>query len=301
MSIVPPPVKPGDTLAVVSPASPFDAETFQAGVRRLEGWGYRVKVDPDVHQAGRYTSGDAETRARVLNRALADPEVRGVIAARGGYGSVHLLPYLTLDGFAHHPKRIVGCSDVTTLLTHVWQTTGVVTYHGPMVSAALGRTPGPDPATEADFRAMLAGAPSPAHDRPLEVLVAGAASGTLVGGCLTLLCASMGTPYEFEAGECVLFLEDVKEHPYRIDRMLTQLLLGGKLDGVRGIVFGQMEGCEAPEGSGYRLQDVVRELLRPLGIPVYFGFPSGHANPNLTLPIGAPAKMSNGRLSVSHY
>jgi muramoyltetrapeptide carboxypeptidase len=122
-----------------------------------------------------------------------------------------------------------------------------------------------------------------------------------VGGCLTLLAASMGTPYEFEADECILFVEDVKEHPYRIDRMLTQLLLGGKLDAVRGLVFGQMEGCEPPAGSGYRLQDVVLDLLRPLGVPIYYGFPSGHATPNLTLPIGAAAKMSGGRLSVSGY
>lgn len=296
MSVVPPPVVPGDTVAVVTPATPFDREIFDAGVRALETLGFKVKVDPDVYLAFRYTSGSPEQRAGVFQRALRDPEVKALIAARGGFGSIHTLPHLDLTGFAENPKRIVGCSDLTTLLYYVWQETGVVTYHGPMVAGDLGR--GMDAASEADFLATLAGRSSSAKYVPLEVLVAGDAEGVLTGGCLSLLCASMGTPYEFEAGDGVLFIEDIREHPYKIDRMMTQLLLGGKLDAVAGIVFGQMTGCEAPQGADYRLQDVLRDLLRPLGVPIYFGFPSGHSSPHFTLPIGSRAKMAEGRLSI---
>lgn len=294
--IVAPAVKPGDCLAVISPATPFDAAIFKAGIRWLEAQGYRVKVDPDVYAQTRYTSGTAEQRAGIIMRALADPEVHGLIAARGGYGSVHVLPHLDLSGFAAHPKRIVGCSDLTSLLSFVWQETGVVTYHGPMVSGALGR--GPDDETARDFMALLAGEPSPSWQRTLEVLAPGDAEGVLVGGCLSLLRASIGTPYEFDATDAVLFIEDIREAPYKIDRMLTQLLLSGKFDGVRGVVFGLMEGCDAPEGAGYRLQDVVQELLRPLGVPIYYGYPSGHSEPNLTLPLGAQARMAGGRLEI---
>jgi muramoyltetrapeptide carboxypeptidase len=296
MSVVPPPVRPGDTVAVVTPATPFEREIFDAGVRALEALGFKVKVDPDVYLAFRYTSGSPEQRARVFMNALRDPEVKALIGARGGFGSIHTVPHLDLTGFQDHPKRIVGCSDLTTLLHFIWQETSVMTYHGPMVAGDLGR--GMDAATQADFLATLAGEPSPAKDVSLEILVPGEARGTLAGGCLSLLSASMGTPYEFEASDCVLFLEDIKEHPYRIDRMLTQLLLGGKLDSVTGIVFGQMTGCEAPKGADYRLQDVLADLLRPLGIPLYFGFPSGHSSPNLTLPIGAAARMADGKLSI---
>lgn len=294
--IVAPAVKPGDCLAVITPATPFDRELFDAGIRWLEAQGYRVKLDSDVYVQTRYTSGTAEQRAGVIMRALADPEVTGLVAARGGYGSVHVLPHLDLSGFAANPKRIVGCSDLTSLLSFVWQETRVVTYHGPMIAGALGR--GPDDETARDFKAVLAGGPSPSWSRALEVLVPGDAAGTLLGGCLSLLAPSIGTPYEFDAAGAILFIEDIREQPYKIDRMLTQLLLAGKFDGVRGVVFGQMEGCDAPQNAGYRLQDVVKELLRPLGIPVYYGYPSGHSEPNLTLPLGAQARMIGGRLEV---
>lgn len=297
MSVVAPAVVPGDTLAVISPATPFDTAIFNAGVAQLESMGFRVKVDQDVRLVTRYTSGSAAQRAAVIANALADREVKGIIAARGGFGSVHVLPLLDLDQFADQPKRIVGCSDVTTLLHYVWQETGVVTYHGPMVAGELGR--GLDTATQADFLGTLAGVDAGQKNIPLEMLHGGSAQGWLGGGCLSLLCASMGTPYEFKAEGAILFLEDVREHPYRIDRMLNQLLLGGKLDEVRGIVFGQMTGCDAPQGSDYRLQDVLHDLLRPLGVPVAFGFPSGHSTPSLTLPIGAGAALHDGRLAIT--
>lgn len=295
--IVAPPVRPGDTLAVVAPASPYDDALLRAGIAWLEGRGFRVKADPRIGAKARYTSGSAEERAVVLQQALTDPEVRGVIAARGGFGTVHVLPHLDVSAFAAAPKRVVGCSDLTSLLTFLGRETGVVTYHGPMVAAALGR--GPDAATAADFLAVLAGEPSPAWPVPLEPLVAGDAEGALTGGCLSLLNVSLGTPYEFDAAGRILFLEDVNEHPYKLDRMLTQLLLAGKLDDVRAVVFGQMEGCAAPAQADYCLQDVLVDLLRPLGVPVYFGYPSGHGRPDFTLPLGAHAVLRGDRLSFS--
>ncbi len=293
---VAPPVVPGDRVAVIAPATPFDRAIFDAGVRWLEAQGFVVDVDPAVFERTRYTSGTVKQRAGTISRALANPEIKALIAVRGGYGSVHLLPSLDVGALGDQPKRIVGCSDLTTLLNFVWERTGVVTYHGPMVAGDLGR--GPDAETASDFLATFAGKPAPEKERDLDVLVSGDADGTLVGGCLSLLAASMGTPYEFSADDCILFLEDVKEHPYRIDRMLMQLLLGGKFDRVRGIVFGTMDQCAAPQGSDYRLEDVLTDLLAPLGIPIYFGFPSGHSTPNLTLPLGARARMQGGRLMI---
>lgn len=294
--IVPPPVRPGDRIAVIAPATPFDPDIFAAGVRQLEALGFPVDLHEDVYLATRYTSGSAAQRAAVISRSIADPSVKALVAARGGYGSVHLLPYLDVSALRDNPKRIVGCSDITTLLSFIGQRTGLVTYHGPMVAGEFGV--GADDATVRDFLATMAGEVSPDKDIPLEVLAPGRAEGPLAGGCLALLCASMGTPYEFHADDAILFIEDIREHPYRIDRMVTQLLFGGKLDRVRGIVFGTMTGCEAPRGADYRLQDVLGDLLRPLGIPLYFGFPSGHAKPNLTLPIGATVRMEGGRLRM---
>ncbi len=287
-------MKPGGTLAVIAPATPFDRDIFEAGVKRLEEGGYRLRIDPRVYLSTRYTSGSPEERAAVIEAALTDPEVEGIIAARGGYGTVHVLAHLDFDLFSRHPKRIVGCSDLTTLLQAVYHEAGVAVYHGPMVAGDFGR--GPSDETWNDFVATLAGEHSSAKDRDLEVLCGGTAEGPLTGGCLSLLRASIGTPYEFHANGGLLFIEDIREHPYKIDRMLTQLLLAGKFDDAAGLVFGQMEGCEAPEGSDYRLQEVIFDLLNPLGIPVYFGYPSGHAQPNLTLPLGPIAKMVDGRL-----
>ncbi len=295
-SIVPPPVRPGDRIAIIAPATPFDLDIFAAGVRWLEDQGFTVDVHEDVYLRTRYTSGSARQRAELINRTIADPDVKALIAARGGYGSVHLLPYLDVGPLREHPKRVVGCSDITTLLEYIRRETGLVTYHGPMVAGAFGVDT--DPETAGDFLDTIAGEPSPFKDVELEVISPGRAEGRLVGGCLSLLAASMGTPYEFKADDAILFLEDIKEHPYRIDRMVNQLLLGRKLDRVRGIVFGTMTGCEAPRGADYRLQDVLGDLLRPLGIPIYFGFPSGHSRPNLTLPLGAGAVMEGGRLRV---
>lgn len=296
MSLVAPPLKFGDTLAVIAPASPFEPAHLAAGIAWLTAHGLRVVADPAIHERTRYTSGSIKARLAAVQNALDDPDVKAVVAARGGYGSVHLLPHLDLTAFARQPKRLIGCSDVTSLLVHVHQRTRVTVYYGPMVAGDLGR--GADAATAASFLAALGMAPWPTLP-PLEVLAGGRAEGRLTGGCLSLLCASLGTPYELDTRESILFLEDVGEHPYRIDRMLTQLLFARKLDAVRGIVFGVMTGCDAPRGADYRLQDVIGDTLRPLGIPVYFGLPSGHARPNLTLPFGMHAIMEGGRLSLA--
>lgn len=291
-------LRPGDRIAVIAPASAFARETFDAGLDELRALGFEPVHDPSVFErhAG-YLAGTAEVRAAAFIKAWADPDVAGIIAVRGGYGSVHLLPLL--DTLPAHlpPKAFIGYSDTTSLLTWLTLQRGVIAFHGPMIDGRLARgAAGYDRET---FQRCLcrAAAVGPITAPALEVLRRGEASGMLVGGTLTQLAASLGTPYAFDPPDgCILFLEDVAERPYRIDRLFTQLRLAGVLGRASALVFGEMTRCDEPgEGAGPRIRDVVLELTRGFRGPVLFGLPSGHTSgPTLTLPLGARATIAAG-------
>src|SRR5688572_25333331 len=221
-------LRPGDRIAVVAPASSFARESFDAGVAELRRLGYEPVYDDSVHARARYTAGDAAVRADAFRRAWADDRIAALIAVRGGYGSVQMLPLLDAAAIRRRPKAFIGYSDNTSLLAWLTGHCGIVSFHGPMLEGRLAKG---ESAYDRDSftRVMTAAAPAGAmiHSQ-LEALRSGEAEGMLVGGTLTQLLASLGTPYAFDppAGH-VLFVDEVAERPYRIDRMLTQLRLSG--------------------------------------------------------------------------
>ncbi|MDR1727631.1 MAG: LD-carboxypeptidase [Acidobacteriota bacterium] len=288
----PPALRLGDAVAVVAPAGPVSSRApFHRGVETLERLGFRVRFDERIFQSLRYLAGSDGERAGGLVRALEDPSVQAVVALRGGYGSARIVPLLDERLRDIRPKVFMGFSDITTLHLLLLRR-GWVAFHGPMVaSPALGNLP------EAQARHLLSLWTDPGYLPTLrfaetEAWAAGrgAVEGVLTGGCLSLVAASLGTAYEVETEGRVLFLEDVGEPPYRIDRMLTHLRLAGKLDGVAGILLGRFHDCEQ-EGGGYSVTDVVRDALAGLGVPILANFPAGHAGDNWTLPLGVRVRL----------
>jgi muramoyltetrapeptide carboxypeptidase len=290
-------LRSGDRVAVVSPASPFRREAFEAGLGELRRLGFEPTFEDSVFERDGYVSGSAATRAAALTAALRDPSVGAIMAVRGGYGSVHVLPLLDPGEVRRARKPIVGYSDLTSLLTFVTGACVLAAFHGPTVAGRLEKgSAAYDPTT---FVAALTRAEAMGELRPagLDAMKPGEAVGPLFGGNLTQIAASLGTPFAFAPPPgCVLFLEDVNERPYRLDRLWTQLLLGGVLDRASGIVFGDFPGCDEP-GAQVRGRDTLEALVRGFDGPVLFGLPSGHTpGAAMTLPLGVRARVvASGR------
>ena len=286
-------LKPGDRIAVVSPASPFSREEFDNGVTELRRLGFEPVYDESVFARSGYVSGAAPLRAAAWLRAWSDPDIAALVAVRGGYGSVHLLPYL--DAYRNRlvPKLFIGYSDNTSLLSWLTCRCGMTALHGPMLEGRLSK--GPDGYDEHSFMRLISGKGAGLELGPpgLVALRGGETAGPLYGGTLTQLAASMGTPYAFEPPQgCVLFLEDVNERPYRVDRLLTQLRLGGILDRAAALVFGEMRGCEESGGQP-AIRDLLTQLTESFNGPVLLGFPSGHTTgPSWSLPLGVTVRVT---------
>ncbi len=281
----------GDRVAIVAPASPFGRDSFERGVSVMRELGFEPVWDESVFARQGYEAGSADVRARAFVEAWHDPSVAAVLSARGGYGSVHLLPLLSRELLQASPKLFIGYSDTTALLTWLTIGCGIPALHGPMLDQRLSR--GADGVHLDSFLRSLRAEPLGVLEPPgLSVLRAGEATGPLYGGNLTQLVASLGTPYAFRPPEgSVLFLEDVNERPYRIDRMLTQLRLSGVLATARAIVWGDMPGCDEPAGTP-GVRDTVRDLLDGFPGPVLYGFPSGHTlGATWTLPLGVQVRV----------
>jgi muramoyltetrapeptide carboxypeptidase len=300
--IKPPALRPGATVGIVAPASNFKPGDLEAGCEGLRRAGYHPVYSGTIHEKDLYFAGSVERRARELEEMFVREDVEAIICARGGYGANYLLEALDLEKIKTHPKIFVGYSDITTLLTYFFDKAGLVTFHGPMVAKDWLHQDGVDLAS---WQAALAGTaawePQLDADSGAKGLVDGAAEGVLYGGCLSILVASLGTPYEIKTAGTILFLEDLAAKPFQIDRMLVQLKLAGKLDGVRGIVFGEMRDCMQNANQGYALEEVVLRIVGKLGVPVGYGVRSGHVTSgNITLPIGVRAGLSvnGGRLRL---
>jgi muramoyltetrapeptide carboxypeptidase len=298
----PPALQPGDTVGIIAPAGPIEPDALEAGCATLLRMGYQPFYLPSILDRELYFAGSVERRLGELREMFERREVRAIICARGGYGCNYLLPHLDLDPIRENPKIFVGCSDVTTLLTYLCDAAGVVTFHGPMAAGDFGRPDGVD--EDAWFAAVSSGKK---YERAfvadeVQPLAAGTAEGILYGGCLSLLCASLGTPFEICTKGTILFVEDLNEPPFRIDRMLMHLKLAGKLEGVQGIIFGEMRKCEQRGAEDYTLQQVVMGVLGDLHVPIAFGLKSGHVSSrNFTLPFGVHAKLNVGKGIVLEY
>ena len=297
--VKPPALQPGDTVGIIAPASNIQRDLLEAGVRRLRELGYRTSFLPSIFEQDLYFAGSIERRMREFEEMFDRPDVRAVVCARGGYGANYLLEAIDLERLRSHPKIFVGYSDITTLLTYFADALGMVTFHGPMVAKDFSH---PDGVHVPAWENALGGSAGWSLEEfsPLKVLVEGAGEGVLYGGCLSMLVASLGTPYEIRTEGTILFLEDVGVKPYQIDRMLMQLKLAGKLQGIGGIVFGEMLDCRQTNDQPYSLSEVIVRVVGDLGVPVAWGLRSGHVSQeNLTLPIGVRAAFEAGRDRVS--
>ncbi len=290
--IKPPALQHGDTVGIVAPASNIQRDLLNAGCDMLRRLGYKPFCLESIFDQDLYFAGSAERRVRELEEMFVRDEVRAILCARGGYGSNYLLGNLNLQKIARHPKIFVGYSDNTTLLTHFVDSTGLLTFHGPMITKDFAHADGVDLIS---WEAALTGRSEWAvpSDSGMKPLVEGSAEGVLYGGCLSMLVASLGTPYEIRTAGTILFLEDVATKPFQIDRMLMQLKLAGKLESARGIIFGEMTDCVQHKDQGYTLEEVVLRIVGDLGNPVAFGLRSGHVSQrNVTLPIGVRAALT---------
>src|SRR3984893_7753772 len=265
-------LRPGDTVGIVAPASNIKRTELEAGCEALRRAGYSPFYLDSILEQDLYFAGSVERRARELEEMFARDEVRAIVCARGGYGANYLLGELDLEKIKAHPKILVGYSDITTLLTYILDSAGLVTFHGPMLTKEFADSDGIDPSS---WEAALTGASGwTVHFGPesgAKPLVAGAAEGTLYGGCLSMLVASLGTPYEIHTEGTILFIEDVAPKPYQIDRMLMQLKLAVKFEGVHGLVFGEMLDCSQHKDQDYTLEEVVLRVISDLGVPVAYG------------------------------
>jgi muramoyltetrapeptide carboxypeptidase len=288
-TIKPPALRKGDKIGLIAPASSFSREGFLAGCNRLRQMGYEPVYSTDIFDRDIYFAGSAERRTREFHELWQHDDITALICVRGGYGSNYLLENLDFGMIAARPKILLGCSDITSMLTAINDRTGLVTFHGPMVAKDIADCTF-DPFS---WQNALEGGNN--WNLPIagvEVLRPGMASGKLYGGCLSMLVASLGTPFEIQTKDTILFIEDIAERPYRIDRMLMQLHLAGKLEDVSGFIFGEMLDCIPPKGESYILQKVIMRVLAPYNVPIVFGLKSGHVTGgNITLPIGVQVEL----------
>jgi muramoyltetrapeptide carboxypeptidase len=287
-------LRPGDKVGIVAPASNVKREMLEAGCDGLRRAGYEPFYFESILARDLYFAGPVERRARELEDMFVRDDIRAIVCARGGYGS-NYLP-LTLDPrkIIPYPKILVGYSDLTTLLCCVADSANFVTFHGPMVAKDFAVAGGVDLDS---WQNAVGGACDDewriAEGSGARPLLAGQAEGILYGGCLSMLVASLGTQQEIRTAGTILFLEDVATKPYQIDRMLMQLKLAGKLNDVRGMVFGEMLDCRQGPDQDYTLEEVILRIVNDLRIPVAFGLRSGHVSrANITLPIGLRARLT---------
>jgi len=290
--VKPPALRPGDTVGIVAPASNVKRADLEAGCEALRRAGYSPFYFDSILEQNLYFAGSVERRVRELEEMFARDNVKAVICARGGYGANYLLDKIDLKKINAHPKIFVGYSDLTALLTYFADAVSLVTFHGPMVAKDWAHEGGVDLAS---WQAALSSAEpwDVALNAGVTGLADGEAEGTLYGGCLSILVASLGTPYEIKTAGTILFLEDLAAKPYQIDRMLMQLKLAGLFDKVKGIVFGEMLDCVQTASQGYTLEEVVARIVGNVGVPVAFGVRSGHVTSgNITLPFGVQARLT---------
>jgi muramoyltetrapeptide carboxypeptidase len=282
-------LRQGVKIGLIAPASSFNRERFLAGCDRLRQMGYEPVYSQNIFDRDLYFAGSVERRTHEFQEFWRREDIAALICVRGGYGSNYLLEKLDFGMIAAHPKILLGCSDITSLLTAMHDRTGLIGFHGPMVAKDIAD----GTFDETSWKNALLGAASwQVETSSVEVLRTGKAAGRLYGGCLSMMVASLGTPFEIQTDDAILFIEDIGEKPFRIDRMLVQLRLAGKLDSVRGFVFGEMLDCAPPKGEIYTLQQVIMRVLEPYNAPIVYGLKSGHVTSgNITLPIGVQAKL----------
>ena len=313
--IKPPRLKPGDTIGLVTPATYLTDEQLRTAIDHMAAFGFTVRYTDNMLVRKGYLGGTDQQRADDINRFFADDSIDGIICGRGGYGSQRILPLLDYELIRQHPKVFMGYSDITAMLYALYGQAGLVCFHGPMGTSDYNdfttqyfrdvvmeppatltyENPTPEPVvpTTEEDTPVPEDAPAEPVVVPLTTLVPGQAEGALIGGNLSLVASLVGTNYDLDMRDKLVFLEDVGEAPYRLDRMFTQLLLApDKLPVAAGIVLGVFNDCEAKnEDTSLSLTQVLYDRLGGLGIPVLYGLSFGHIQQNATLPFGIRARL----------
>ncbi|MGD9179992.1 MAG: LD-carboxypeptidase [Desulfobacterales bacterium] len=288
----PPRLKPGGTVGIVAPASPFDQDIFNQGLNVLTSMGFRTAVPDEIFENNRYLAGSDAHRAKLVMQVFQDPTVDAIVCAKGGFGCLRVLPLLDFDVMRTNPKVFIGHSDITALLAAITAKTGLVTFHGPVVTT-LAEAP------ELTRQSMLTAISSDTHLKVIPgkgiTIKAGRAQGPIIGGNLTTLCHLLGTPYEPRFENHILLLEDRGEAHYRIDRMLFQMKLAGCFEGIAALVLGSFEECGAPDG----IYQIFQEGFQDIPIPILAGFDVGHGKQNLTIPFGVYATLDTDKQVLS--
>ena len=303
---------PGDTVALVSPASAtFNTVDVQIAGESLAALGFKVRAGAHMLDRHGYLAGDDKARADDINKAFADKSVAAIHAIRGGWGSARLLPYLDFETIRRNPKVLIGYSDITALLLSIFGRTGLITFHGPI---GLGRW---DPWSLEYYKRVLMNGESVIYTNKqglspernsltqvefrTQTITPGKARGRLLGGNLTVLTAILGSPYLPDWEDSILFCEDVREDLYRVDRMLTQLELAGILGKIKGFVFGGCSECGPGDGNygALTLEEIFQDHIKPLGVPAWQGAMIGHAQPQWTLPVGAQVEIDADKATIA--
>ena len=297
MALKPKPIERRATIGVVSPASrPLDDEQYYQGIDYLKNLGYNIIESEHVLDQYGYLAGNDENRAQDINLMFRDPQVDAIICSRGGYGTPRILERLDYETIQKNPKIFVGYSDITSLSLAIWQKTGLITFSGPMVAVEMGK--GIDPFTEDNFWEIISqtnpiGKLTNPENDPIQIVKPGKAKGRLLGGCLSLINVVLGTPFCPDFNGAILFIEDVEEEPYRIDRYLAQLKMAGILDVISGLVLGKFVDCVPGELEKpyLELDQIFQDYFADLNIPVIANFAYGHIPVKHTLPIGIEAEL----------
>ncbi|MBP7216692.1 MAG: LD-carboxypeptidase [Candidatus Omnitrophica bacterium] len=279
----------GDTIGIVAPAWTFEPDTFKRGIEKLKDLGYKVKYDRSIFNKYWSMAGFDRERAEQINRMFADREVKAIFCAKAGYGSMRTIPYLDSKLIQKNPKIFIGYSDITILLSYLYNTARMVVFHGPVVSDEIYE--GMNNIT-LDYLLDAITVPKAIGELRfphLKTIREGKATGILVGGNLSMIVNSLATPYEFETDQKILYLEDIGEDLEVLDSYLMQLKLAGKLKKIKGLVFGRMIDCIDESGEKYKMQDIINDILHDVDVPTLYGFPSGHTEEgeiDITLPFG---------------
>lgn len=290
--IRPPRLNPGETIGIVAPAGAFDREIFMQGLEALQSMGFDTRVPEEIFDKTGYLAGSDAQRAQWVNLFFQDPEIKAIVCARGGFGSLRMLPLVDFDIVRTHPKIFVGYSDITALLTAITIQSGLVTFHGPMVTA-LATAP---ELTRYNLTAAITSS-TPLEITPAAgvVIQGGQASGPVIGGNLNTLCHMLGTPFMPNFNHHILLLEDRGEAHYRIDRMLSQMKLAGSFENIAGLALGSFEECGALDG----VYQIFQEHFQEFHIPILAGFDIGHGKQNMTIPFGVDATLDADKQILS--
>ena len=293
-------LKKGDTIGIVAPAWSLEPWNFRRGVDMLRKLGYKVKYDRKVYNQFWSMAGFDIVRANQINQMFADKEVKAVFCAKAGYGSIRTIPYLDAQVIKENPKIFVGYSDITILLSYLYSVANMVVFHGPLVSGEIHADMNPE-TLDYLLRAVAKRRPIGELAFPaMKTIRPGNATGTIVGGNISLFMNTIGTPYEVDTNEKILFFEDISEDLEVIDSYLMQLKLAGKLQNIKGMVFGKMVGCTDTSGKKYTLKKILDNILRDSDVPVINGLPSGHRigkECNVTLPLGVTATIDATKIN----